>query len=116
MVQAQDFLPHVHHNAEKIGLHLNADKAEFMIFNQEPETALKSVNNENIKKVHNFKYLRAWINIMENGAKFRETLVWKSCNKLNKTSSLSRSIKLRTFSALAESELLYGSETRTQKV
>ena len=41
MVQAQDFLHHAQHNAEKTGLHLNADKAEFMIFNQGPKTVLK---------------------------------------------------------------------------
>ena len=55
---------------------------------------------------------------MENGAKFRETLAWKSCNKLNKIRqlSLSKSIKLPTFLALAECVSLYGSETWTQKV
>ena len=57
--QVQDFLHHVQENAAKIGLHLNSDKTEFMSFNQAPDSVLKTVNNENIKKVDNFKYLGA---------------------------------------------------------
>ena len=57
MKQAQYFLHHVQHNVAKTGLHLNASKTEFMSFNQEQETVLKSINKENIKKVDNFKYL-----------------------------------------------------------
>ena len=55
--QAQDFLHRVQENALKIGLHLNSDKTEFMSFNQVQGIVLKTVNNENIKKVNNFKYL-----------------------------------------------------------
>ena len=55
--QAQDFLHCVQENAAKIGLHLNSDKTEFMSFNQVQGIVLKTVNNENIKKVNNFKYL-----------------------------------------------------------
>ena len=55
MEQAQGSLHHFEHNAAKIGLHQNAEKTEFMGFNQEQETVLKSVKNENIKKVDNFK-------------------------------------------------------------
>ena len=47
-------------------MHLNADKTEFKSFNQEQETVLKSVDNKNIKKVDNFKYLGAWIGNTEN--------------------------------------------------
>ena len=45
MEQAQDFLHRDQHNAAKIGLHLYADKTEFMSFNLEQETILKSVKN-----------------------------------------------------------------------
>ena len=40
-----------------------------MSFNQEPEAVQKSVNNENIKKVDNSKYLGAWIDDTENDVK-----------------------------------------------
>ena len=40
-----------------------------MSFNQEQDTGLKSVNNENIMKVDNFKYLEAWIDTTENDVK-----------------------------------------------
>ena len=71
MEQAQDFLHHVQHNTAKIELHLNADKTEFMSFNQEQEAVLKSFNNENIKKEDNFKYSRPWIDNTENDVKVR---------------------------------------------
>ena len=48
MEQTKDFLHCVQHNATKTGFHLNADNTEFMSFNQEQKTVLKSVNNENI--------------------------------------------------------------------
>ena len=81
--QAQDFLHCVQENAAKIGLHLNSDKTEFMSFNQVQDTVLKTVNNENIKKVDNFKYLGAWIDDTANDVKVRKALTWNSCNKLN---------------------------------
>ena len=81
--QAQDFLHCVQENAAKIGLHLNSDKTEFMSFNQVQDTVLKTVNNENIKKVDNFKYLGAWIDDTANDVKVRKALAWNSCNKLN---------------------------------
>ena len=57
---------------------LNADKTEFMSFNQEQETILKSANNENIKKVDNFIYLGASIDNKENDVKVKKALAWKS--------------------------------------
>ena len=81
--QAQDFLHCVQENAAKIGLHLNSDKTEFMTFNEVQDTILKTVNNENIKKIDNFKYLGAWIDDTANDVKVRKALTWNSCNKLN---------------------------------
>ena len=100
--QAQDFLHCVQENAAKIGLHLNSDKTEFMSFNQVQDTVLKTVNNENIKKVDNFKYLGAWIDDTANDVTVRKALAWKSCNKLNKIweSSLCKLLKLQTFLTL----------------
>ena len=94
--QAQDFLHCVQENAEKIGLHLNSDKTEFMSFNQVQDPVPKTVNNENIKKIDNFKYLGAWIDDTANDVKVRKALAWNSCNKLNEIwkSSLWKLIKL----------------------
>ena len=102
--QAQDFLRRVQENAAKIGLHLNSDKTEFMSFNQAQDSVLKTVHDENIKKVDNFKNLGAWIDDAANDVKARKALAWKACNKLK---------KLRTFLTLVKSVLLYGSETWT---
>ena len=67
-----------------------------MSFIQVQDTVLKTVNNENIKKVDNFKYLGAWIDDTANDVKVRKALVLKSCNKLNKfwKSSLCKLLKL----------------------
>ena len=113
--QAQDFLHRVQENTAKIVLHLNSDKNEFMSFNQAQDTVLKTVNNENIKKVDNFKYLGVLIDDTANDVKVRKALARKACNKLNKIwkSFLCKSLKLRTFLTLVESVLLYGSETWT---
>ena len=88
-------------------------RLSFMSFNQVKDTVLKTVNNENIKKVDNFKYLGARIDETANDVKVRKALAWKSCNKLNNIWKLSlcKSLKLRTFLTLVESMLLYGSET-----
>ena len=83
-----------------------------MSFSQLQDIVLKTVNNENIKKVDNIKYLGAWIDDTENDVKVRKTLAWKSCSKIWK-SSLCKSLKLRTFLMFVESVLLYGSKTRT---
>ena len=103
--QAQYFLHRVQENAAKIGLHLNSNKTESMSFSQVQDTVLKTVNNEIIKKVDNFKYLGSWIDDTANDVKVRKALAWKSCNKLNKIwkSSLCKSLKLRTFLTLVES-------------
>ena len=103
--QAQDFLHRVLENAAKIGLHLDSDKTEFMSFNQAQDSVLKTVNNQNIKKVDNFKYLGAWIEDTAIDVKVRKALAWKACSKLNKIwkSSLCKSLKLRTFVTLVES-------------
>ena len=113
--QAQDFLHRVQENTAKIVLHLNSDKTEFMSFNQAQDTVLETVNNENIKKVDNFKYLGVLIDDTANDVKVRKALARKVCNKLNKIwkSFLCKSLKLRTFLTLVESVLLYGSETWT---
>ena len=113
--QAQDFLHCVQENAAMIGLHPNSDKTEFMSFNQVQDTVLKTVNNENIKKVDNFKYLGPWIDDTANDVKVRKALAWKSCNILNKIWkwSLCKSLKLRIFLTLVGSVVLYGSETWT---
>ena len=97
--QAQDFLHCVQENAAKIGLHLNSDKTEFMSFNQVQDTVLKTINNENIKKVVNFKYLGACLDDTTNDMKVQKVVALKSCNKLNKIWKLSpcKSLKLSTF-------------------
>ena len=46
------FLLHsIERTAKKIGLYLNADKTEFICFNQDASEGMKSFNGEKIKQV-----------------------------------------------------------------
>ena len=78
--QVHDFLHRVRNNAARNGVFLNADKTDFMCFNQKQETVLSSINNDNIKKVGDFKYLGGWIDNTENDVNVRKVLAWKHCN------------------------------------
>ena len=47
--QAEEFLQRVQNSAARIRLHLNADKTEFICFNQEQESVLNTIGNDKIK-------------------------------------------------------------------
>ena len=51
------FLLHsIERTAKEIGLYLNADKTEFICFNQDASEGMRSLNGEKIKQVDDFKY------------------------------------------------------------
>ena len=52
------FLLHsIERTAKEIGLYLNANKTEFICFNQDASQGMKSLNGEKIKQMEDFKYL-----------------------------------------------------------
>ena len=109
--EAQNTLLRVEEAAAKVGLHLNADKTEAIIYNQDADE-IKTRNGETIKNVGDFKYLGAWIDDSVTDIKSRKAQAWVACNKLSKIwkSSLQKSLKIRLFRATVESIYLYGSE------
>ena len=113
--QAQELLERVEKEAAEIGLHLNEKKTEYMIFNHNDDTTLKTRNGKLLKKVDDFKYLGAWLRSSEKDIKTRKAQAWTACHKLRKiwTSKLSRAKKISVFRATVESILLYGSCTWT---
>ena len=113
--QGQELLSRVESSTARVGLHLNADKTEVMIYNQTTTDILKSKSNEIIKKVEEFKYLGAWMSASDKDIKIRKAQAWSVCHKLQKIwkSTLNKSLKIRIFLATVESVLLYGSETWT---
>lgn len=100
--------------ASQIGLYCNEDKTQF-ISTSDQLLPLFSLNNTNIKRVDDFKYLGSWIAETSKDFKIRKALAWDACNKLDRIwkSNLSNIFKVHIFSTLIEPVLLYGSETWT---
>ena len=98
--------------AGNVGLHLNAKKTEMITYNQ-PIAEIKSLSNEKIKNVEDFKYLGSWIDNTQKDIKVRIAQAWIACNKLTKIwkSNLNRNLKERLFVTTVESVLLYGCES-----
>ena len=111
---AADLLHSLERAASQIGLLCNEKKTEFLS-SSNSDCSLKSLNNVNIKRVTDFKYLGLYIDDSEKDFNVRKALTWKACNKLNKIwqSNLPNALKLQTFKTLIEPILLYGSETWT---
>ena len=110
---AQDMLHSLESAAAVVGLHVNAEKTEFMCFNQ--DGTIMAQDNSQIKKVDNFVYLGSNISSTEKDVQFRIAKAWQALNGLSIVwkSSLSDSLKRAFFRATVQSVLLYGSSTWT---
>ena len=115
LVQAQIMLERVETSTAKIGLHLNSDKTEVMLFNQTTTPTLSSRNKQEIKQVSDFKYLGAWMSSSSKDIGVRKGQAWAACNKLKKiwSSGMRRTTKIRLFLSAVEPILMYGCETWT---
>ena len=70
--EAQNQLFEVEIAAGNAGLHLNAKKTEMITYNQPITIAeIKSLSNEKIKNVEDFKYLGSWIDNTQKDIKVR---------------------------------------------
>ena len=112
---AQEMLTRLEMEASKVGLHLNVEKTEVMVFNQENDFDIKAKSGEIIKNVDEFKYLGSYIGSSTHDVKVRKALAWAACNKMRNVwkSTLPRKSKIRLFTSTVESILLYGCETWT---
>ena len=81
--EAQTSLINVENVTAKVGFHLNSDKTECMVFNQEHHEPMTRTN-EKIRIVQDFKYLGAWLDDSEKDFKTRKVQAWVACNKLSK--------------------------------
>ena len=61
--EANLLLHSIEKSAKEIGLHINVDKTEYMIFNPQNtiRDVMSSLNGERIKQVNEFKYLGSYI-------------------------------------------------------
>ena len=110
------FLLHsIERTAKEIGLYLDADKTEFICFNQDASEGMKSLNGEKIKQVEDFKYLGSYIASTEHDVNIRLEKAWDALNELDKIwkSNLPDNLKRNFFRAAVETVLLYGSVSWT---
>ena len=110
------FLLHsIERTAKEIGFYLNADKTEFICFNQDASERMKSLDGEKIKQVEDFKYLGSYIASTEHDVNIRLGKAWNALNELDKIwkSNLTDKLKRNFFRAAVETVLLYGSVSWT---
>ena len=110
--QAQLLLSRLEAAGEKIGLHLNHKKTEYMLYNQ-LDADLVTLEGKKLKRVDDFKYLGSWTESIKKDLETRIGLAWNALSKMEKmwNSNLHRSLKLHFFRGTVESVLLYGSES-----
>ena len=116
--KAQQLLTDLEAAADKVGLHLNASKTEYMTFNiDDNEAAITSSSGTQLKQVNDFKYLGSYIADSKKDFLTRKALAWTACQKLHKvwSSGISPLLKVKFFRACVEPILLYGSETWTMQ-
>ena len=115
LTNAQNLLSALESAANSTGLYLNETKTECMPINIRNRIEVKTLSNNILKCVDDYKYLGSHIINSEKDFNIRKGLAWAACNKLDKIwkSNLNRTIKIKIFRVTIEPILLYGSETWT---
>ena len=116
LANAQELLSSLESASNCVGLYLNEKKTEYIPLKpQDYGTQIKTLNNNILKCVEDYKYLGSYIRNSEKDFTIRKGLAWSACNKMDKIwkSNLNKHIKLNIFRVTIEPILLYGSETWT---
>lgn len=110
---ANDQIQKLNDEALKIGLEINIDKTEVMLFNQK-ENGKVNLNNIPLKTVVDFKYLGAHMASTALDFEHRNGQAWSAYNKLRKiweAQHIPINLKVNIFQASVISILLYGCES-----
>lgn len=115
LTNAQALLSALESASNCTGLYLNETKTECMPINIRNNIQIKTLSNNILKFVEDYKYLGSHILNSEKDFNTRKGMAWSACNKMDKIwkSNLNRTIKIRLFRVTIEPILLYGSETWT---
>ena len=115
LINAQALLSALKSAANCTGLYLNKSKTECMPINIRNNIEIRTLSNNILKRVEDYKYLGSHIINSEKDFNIRKGMAWTACNKMDKIwkSQLDRKIKTRIFRIIIEPILLYGSETWT---
>ena len=79
--QAEFLLHSLERAAAGIGLHVNADKTEYMLFNQRGDTSTRK--NGLLKQIDKFSYLGSRVSPTENDINTELTNAWIAIDKLS---------------------------------
>ena len=111
--QAETLLPSLERAAAAIGLYVNAQKTEYMCFNQAGN--ISTLEGTSLKLVDKFTYLGSSVSSIEKDIDTRETKAWTPIDKLSIIwkSDLTDKTKRSFFQAAVVSILLYGCTTWT---
>ena len=110
-IQAEYLLHSLEQAAGCIGLHMNADKTEYMCFNQ--EGAISTLNGSSLKLVDKFIQLGTCVLSTESDINMCQAKSYPADNRLLTIwkSNLSDKIKFHFFQAVVVSLILYGCAT-----
>ena len=113
--QAESLLHSLEQAVGGIGLHVNADKTEYMCFNQNQRGDIFTLKGGSLKLVDKFTYLGSSISSTENDIYMQLAKTWSAIFRLSVRwkSDLSDEIKCNFFQAAVMSILLYGCTTWT---
>ena len=105
--QAESLLHSLEQAAGSIGLYVNADKMEYMCFNQRGD--ISTLNGSSLKQVDKFTNLGSSVSSMENDINAQLVKAWTAISRLSVIwkSDLSNKIKCNFFLAAFVSILLY---------
>ena len=111
--QAETLLHSLERAAAGIGLHDNADKSEYMCFNQRGD--ISTLNGSSLKLVDKFTYLGSSVSSTKTDINTRITKAWTVIDRLLVIwkSDLTNKIKRSFFQSVVVSILLYGCITWT---
>ena len=113
--EAEDLMREVERVSMSVGLRLNETRTKYLVENiQEPEEIV-CVDVKPIELVDDFLYLGVKIRNTEEDLAERKKKAWAACHCLKSVWKLDfwRDLKIRLFTTMVESVLLYGSETWT---
>ena len=105
--QAETLLHSLERAAAGIGLHVNADKTEYMCFNQRGD--IPTLNSSSLKLGNKFTYLGSSVSSTKTDINTRLTKAWTAIERLSVIwkSDLTNKIKRSFFQAAVVSILLY---------
>ena len=113
--EAEQMLRRVEISEKCIGLSMNTGKTKYMSYNNNQQFDIKTIDETDLKRVEDFKYLGAWVDSSDKDIKIRKAQAWRTCHQMRNiwNSKLSWKFKIRLIIATVESVMLYGCKTWT---